>query len=187
MSPEPRYQREAFVTTVVLVRGACIALPRGTGLPGTLLGIICQSATTGQACFWDNKRADDPNQRPVGWANLRLSIADLADGSNLQDNCTNCHRGNNVFLIPPDDQTWAKLLRGPLDGPRTGTFITKVEASSDKDQMGRPRYIPIAKLGWTNPPGNVDGACGLCHENQSSPFLPSPMPPSCGFNCDGHP
>ncbi|MGL4648527.1 MAG: hypothetical protein ACRC1H_03895, partial [Caldilineaceae bacterium] len=49
------------------VAGACIFLARGTGAAGSPAGIICQSATTGHACFWDNKlRAEEP-ERVLGW------------------------------------------------------------------------------------------------------------------------
>gem|GEM_PF-1991895 len=164
------------------VKGACIALPRGSGAPGTLAGIICQSATTGHACFWDSKLRDDPNQVSLGWKGIQLEISKLADGSNLKENCTGCHRGNNVFLISPDDPTWAKLLRGPLSGPSTGTFTTRVEASSD-NRGDHPRYIPITTLperpGWENPLPSGIGCAGGCHENHVVPGIPQPMPPNC--------
>lgn len=61
------------------VRGACIALPRGTGASGDAAGIICQSAETGHACFWDNVLRDDnpnddtPNQEEaIGWKGKTL-------------------------------------------------------------------------------------------------------------------
>lgn len=180
------------------VRGACIALPRGDGSPGTPAGIICQSATTGHACFWDNKlRSVEPEQF-LGWKGQRLIISKLKDGSNLQENCTGCHRGNNVFLIAPDDPTWAKVLRGPLSGPSTGTFTTQVEASSD-NQGGHPRYIPITTLperpGWENPFPSAPGCAGACHETHPEVPVLFParilMPPACAnpsvSNCYGTP
>lgn len=161
-------------------RGGCVALPRGDGSPGSAAGIICQSATTGHACFWDNKlRGVEPEQF-LGWSGLRLEIAALKDGSNLASACTGCHRGNNVFLLSPDDATWAKLLRGPLSGPRPGTFTTRVESSTDV-RDGHPRYIPVTTLpprvGWEN--SYVPRGCaGDCHETPSTPSNP-PMPPVC--------
>jgi hypothetical protein len=119
-------------------RGACIALPRGNGSPGSAAGIICQSAT-GNACFWDNKRLGVNPEQFLGWSGQRLVISELKDGSNLNSACTQCHRGNNVFLMSPDDPTWAKLLRGSLSDPSTGTFTTQVESSSD-NQGGHAVY-----------------------------------------------
>lgn len=168
-------------------RGACIALPRGIGGRGSLAGIICQSATTGKACFWDNKLRSDPMQAPIGWDGLTLVISELRDGSNLRQNCTGCHTGNNVFLMAPADPTWVKVLRGPLDGPRTGTFTTRVETSTD-NTGGHPRYVPISGSPpnplWRNTlrPG---GCGGDCHENAAHIRRPVEMPPMCALGPSG--
>jgi hypothetical protein len=176
-------------------RGACIALPRGSGGAGSLAGIICQSATTGHACFWDNQLKTAP-WNVLGWSGVKLVISELVDGSDMDDakRCTDCHRGNNVYLMSPDDATWAKVLRGPLDGGSTGTFTTRVESSSD-NTGGHARYIPIAKPGWVN---TFTANCGsACHE---MPTVTRPaaltMPPACASgspatdpaaNCYGSP
>jgi hypothetical protein len=167
-------------------RGACIALPRGDGSPGSPSGIICQSATTGHVCFWDNILRSDPMERFIGWSGQTLRIADLKDGSNLNSPCTNCHIGNNVYLISPDDPTWGRVLRGPLDPPRTGTFTTRVESSTDV-RDGHPRYIPITTLPprarWEN---TFPGPCcaGACHEQPVNSFGPPLMPPACAVGGD---
>ena len=163
-------------------RGACIALPRGSGAPGSAAGIICQSASTGKACFWDNILRDDvdmmPGEQVLGWSGLTLVIANLKDGSNLNSPCTDCHHGNNVYLISPDDPTWGKVLRGPLDGPRTGTFTTRVESSSD-NAGGHPRYIPVSgQPGWLNTFSAATSFCTTCHE-QPLVSAVSAMPPVC--------
>lgn len=165
-------------------RGACIALPREDGSVGSVAGIICQSATTGHACFWDNKlRSVEPEQF-MGWSGLTLVIAELRDPTNLQSQpCTGCHHGNNVYLMSPDDPTWAKVLRGPLSGVRTLTFTTRVETSTD-NQGGRPRYIPITggRLGWENSYSPVTGFCAGCHEYPNLAVAgagPLRMPPGC--------
>lgn len=182
------------------VRGACIALPRGSGAPGSLAGIICQSATTGRACFWDNQLKSDPTHI-LGWSGKTLVISELVDGTdfaaggNVGGPCASCHRGDNVFLISPDDPAWAKVLRGPLTGgPSGGRFTTQVDS-------GRYTPLPVA-AGWTNP---VTGGanCGAgCHElppanirglrdaiNAMTPPNRMPMPPACnsGTGCYGSP
>jgi hypothetical protein len=172
---------DAFVWTYSdpRVRGACIALPRNGGGPGSLAGIICQSATTGAACFWDNMPKN--NQRPglLGWKGRALRISDLADGWNLSGvtgRCPDCHSGNNVFLISPDDPVWEKVLRGPLVTEVGSTFTTQVESSSD-NQGGHPRYVPLTQSGpgWSN--AYRTGPCSSCHEQ---PTVRSPvMPPVC--------
>lgn len=170
-------------------RGACIALPRGTGSPGSLAGFICQSATTGTACFWDNMPKNDQRPGILGWKGVTLKISELADGSNLTGvtgNCPVCHRGDNVFLISPDDPVWTKVLRGPLVTDSNSTFTTNVESSSD-NQGGHPRYVPLSGLsgprpGWTNPYKAGDCA-GSCHENPVLEFSNRPsMPPVCAVD-----
>jgi hypothetical protein len=163
-------------------RGACIALPRGNGQ----VGIICQSATTGNACFWDNKlRSDGPTAPPVDWrGGTRLIISQLQDGSNLQENCTDCHLGNNVFLMAPDDPTWVKVLTH-LTSPGS-TFTTQIDYSSDM-QDGHPRYHPVTypanRPKWVNA-YQAGGCAGACHENPlldfSTNLIDRPkMPPDC--------
>lgn len=192
---------DAFVWTYTdpNVRGACVALPRGSGGPGSLAGIICQSATTGKACFWDNQRKSDPNNI-IGWRGQRLVISELVDGTNFAaggnvgGRCVSCHSGNNVFLISPDDPAWAKVLRGPLNGgPSGGKFTTQVNGG---------RYTPLPMTAsWTNPV-TAGANCGAgCHElppsniramrdsvNTTPPLNRMPMPPACASSgCYGTP
>ncbi len=192
---------DAFVWTYTdpNVRGACIALPRGSGAPGSLAGIICQGAATGKACFWDNQLKTAPNTI-LGWAGKKLEIAKLVDGTNFAaggnvgGNCSSCHRGNNVFLISPDDPTWAKVLRGPLDGgPSGGKFTTQVD-------IGRYIALPVDPnfINAATPGVNCAGACHALPppqvlnrrdivNNTIPPFNRMPMPPNCGAACIGTP
>lgn len=143
-------------------RGACIALPRDNGGIGSLTGIICQSATTGNACFWDNLTRADRTRR-IPSATETMVIRELQDGRTLDEGpaCTRCHTGNNVFLISPDDPTWSKVLKG-LDGPHPDppTFTTLVETQTSP--LSGPRYTPIAHASWVNPP-LAAGCSGSCH------------------------
>jgi hypothetical protein len=166
-------------------RGACVALPRRNGGPDTFAGIICQSATTGKACFWDNLTRNDPDRR-IPTATETMVIRDLQDGRTLavSEPCTECHTGNNVFLMSPDDPTWAKLMRGPLTA---GNFSTTFEPQADTAANGA-RYTPIAHPTWVNPPLTT-GCAGTCHATPSQSIrtrwsgLPAgqkpPMPPAC--------
>lgn len=191
---------DAFVWTYIdpNVRGACVALPRGDGSPGSLAGIICQGAT-GKACFWDNQLKTAPSTI-LGWRGRTLVISELVDGTdfaaggNVGGRCTSCHSGNNVFLISPDDPAWAKVLRGPLNGgPSGGQFTTQVDT---------PRYTPLpVASGWTNNVSPGSNCAGGCHElppssirtmrntvNAISPPNRMPMPPNCtASGCYGTP
>lgn len=175
-------------------RGACIALGRSTGS----FQIICQSATTGYACFWGN----DPTVSLTSWtsetaevriASLRDPVQGFAPGTVA---CTECHRGNNAFLVAPDDPTWATVLR-PKD--RRPTFTTRVEQSSqlgrflfDSPTMTYPRFVPIGgkAVVLTNPLPTITGCSGACHEAHYAILdkghtaegyvsIPRPMGPAC--------
>lgn len=119
--------------------GVCFALPRSSS---GLMGIICQSESTGKTCFFDN--IDSTTGRRVDWRTSPVVIANLQNGSNLAENCTQCHRGKNAFLIHP-----GSALDVPLD----------IDPSI--------RYSPIGQSAWENPgplfspPGM---ACYTCHE-----------------------
>ena len=176
-------------------RGACVALPRGDG-PGDVSGIICQSATTGNACFWDNLPRGGTTR--IDWSSETLDISELQDGSNLAENCTNCHQGNNVFLLSTDDPTWCKLLRGSssgtpcgaVTGPGSAGFTLAVEApvrtvNVPNTSIQHSRYTPMsgtpARPGWVN--NETVGCGGVCHLGSGGPFGPPPMPPACGTDC----
>lgn len=175
-------------------RGACIAIGRKSGS----FQIICQSATTGQACFWSND-ASAPN---TSWSRETTDIAI----SSLRDPvqgftpdtvpCTECHRGNNAFLYAPDDPTWATMLRPAQPRP---TFTTRVEQSSQQGQLTfgattitYPRFIPIGGKAMVlhNPLPTMPGCSGSCHElhvailkkNHTAEGyvrIPRPMGPDC--------
>ncbi|MGY9056551.1 MAG: hypothetical protein ACKVGZ_13275, partial [Alphaproteobacteria bacterium] len=105
-------------------RGGCVFLPRGTG--SGLAGTLCQSATSGKACIWDN--LDCTTGALLGWKNVTLNVNQMQDGDMLSSNCTGCHKGNNAFLMSPDDATWAKILRPANRAADVGVnFTTNVD------------------------------------------------------------
>jgi hypothetical protein len=131
-------------------KGVCLALPRYTKIDNeivlTVLGIICQSKETGKACFWDNLPRDSV-ERITGEAVKTMRISDIQDGSMLDENCTNCHRGHNVFLIHPG---------------------TALDLEHTFDIHPDRRYEPISgQANWGNPPPLIkqgEAPCGSCHE-----------------------
>lgn len=179
------------------VRGACIALGRSGGS----FQVICQSATTGYACFWGNN-ARSPG---TGWnpETAEVSIASLNDPVQgfAADTvpCTACHRGNNAFLYGPDDPTWATVLRPKHARP---TFTTLVEQSSHHGTLTfgtttitYPRFIPVGGTSMTlnNPLPTTPGCSGSCHESHFEILeknhtvegyvrVPRPMGPNCAAN-----
>jgi hypothetical protein len=179
------------------VSGACIALGRSTGT----FQVICQSATTGYACFWSNDASSpstswnaDTTDVPI--ASLRDPVQGFAPGTVA---CTECHSGNNAFLYAPDDPTWASVLRPEQPRP---TFTTRVERSSHHGQLTfgsttitYPRFIPIGGISMllTNPLPTGPGCSGSCHELHGAILqknhtvegyvkAPRPMGPNCAAN-----
>ena len=137
-------------------RGACIALPRwGAGKASATLGIICQSRTTGKACFWDNRPHAGGAKFTLAEMNANSVTKDWVNGRDAAlvggGKCVQCHRGGNVFLIHPDTPL---ALVAPA-------FQTNPAV----------RYTPLTTLGWTNPPATAVPAlaagqqsCAGCHE-----------------------
>lgn len=179
------------------VRGACLALGRNGGT----FQVICQSATTGHACFWGN----DPGQASSNWSpsTAEVTMSSLRDPEQGFDPgtvaCTECHRGTNAFLVAPDDPTWATVLRPKKARP---TFTTRVEQSSSPEQpapggipIANPRFIPIGGKTVTlkNPLPTIPGCSGACHESHYEILdkghttegyvrIPRPMGPNCARN-----
>ena len=178
-------------------KGACLAIGRSNGS----FQIICQSATTGYACFWENAPRSSgtnwtPHTREVQIASLQDPVKGFAPDAVP---CTECHRGNNAFLYAPDDPTWATVLRPAHPRP---TFTTRVEQSSHQGQLTfgtvtvtYPRYIPIggSSVTLTNPLPAGPSCSGSCHELHIEMFkksytaegyirAPRPMGPNCAAN-----
>jgi hypothetical protein len=133
--------------------GVCIALPRSfmdaNGIPISipLNGVICQSVTTSKACFFDlhNSSRFDTVQ-PTGF----ISGAELDSTKGVGGICTECHRGENVFIIHPNSALG--------NVPNT---------------MPNAWHDPLVFPAWTQNPGPTtlfDGAgldgCTACHSAQ---------------------
>ena len=141
---------EVWTFTDPDVPGLCVGLPRRSNTTHDigLFGIICQSDTTGKACFWDNVSREN-NERLPSEESEHMKIATIHDGTMITENCTNCHRGENVFVIHP---------RTAVD--LSGEFDTKPQVDW---------YTPIPdqtqRKTWGNP-GPMKGLtkCNGCHE-----------------------
>lgn len=153
--------------------GTCVALPRSPGgrfsegAPAGLIGVICQSSRevdgAQHACFWDNLPHPGLNlaESRLNGQDQPLRFGEIADGFSLTENCTQCHRGNNVFNIHPG--TALDLAGAPA--ARGGPF--PVAASW---------YVPIGNAEYANPPparlprtpaspeGAMDRSCTGCHD-----------------------
>ena len=129
-------------------KGLCVALPRIAGSKISALGIICLGTESSNACFYD---ASDV---PVG---AKMDIEDFLSGADLFNGvCTDCHAGENPFIVHPAEplnmwpdnqpQAWHRPLIKPTWPQNPGPF-------------GLLAQVPINPL----PPDN-DASCLTCHK-----------------------
>jgi hypothetical protein len=150
-------------------KGMCIALPRYTDedLDEVFLdGVICLSRITSKVCFWDNQmngrgfRFTPGTQIPIGVADLTVDPAGRYQGGGTEIEfgsggvCTNCHAGENPYIIHPKSNLGDGLLMGALNS-----------------NLGLPtfapdRYIPIVAASWPQnqrSQGVFPTVCSGCH------------------------
>jgi hypothetical protein len=153
--------------------GLCIALPRSAGNTIGLLGIICLGRASSNACFWDNQENDQQVPIPKGTI---VPLADFAGGAELFEGsggvCTDCHAGENPFVIHPD----TNLGLPNLDG---------LDLRSDE------WYKPLVHSAWpqnVGPTNLLDGVsspkgmCTLCHtQTMGGGRFPEPSTATPGY------
>lgn len=151
--------------------GMCVALPRYTKSDNVvqLDGIICLGKATSKACFWDN--SDEATGTVF---NFTLGSARDSDDWGAApfipgaDTCTDCHAGENPFIIHPG----AGTILGQLDDAGLPTF-------------GDTYHDPILNSSWPDPdPMNAPASCVGCHTEGGSggrfPHLSNALPGFCG-------
>lgn len=167
--------------------GMCMALPRYTdaGLGTVKLdGVICLSRTTSRVCFWDNQMMDSQLGKSVGFSfpagtQIPIGVPDTvgglyqAGGAEIEFGtggaCTDCHAGENPFIIHPDAE-----LEDPLVGSSTtftpnGIFMGLLDdAPLNLPTFGPDRYVPLVGASWpqnelSQTPSYVPAACNDCH------------------------
>ena len=163
---------EAELWTWEIDAGICMALPRwDPDDDARLFGLICFSYDTGNTCFWDNKKDDFLSRYQAH------SIDDLIGGAALEGNqqgvCTNCHAGENPFVVDPDEIAFAWVTG--ISGDNWPTPIVH------EDWIGNPG--PISSLG---PVPTGQGKCTECHNEASGMRFPLVLEEHTGANtyCD---
>lgn len=133
--------------------GVCVALPRGEGNDIELLGVICQGEKSGKACFWDNIDSKS-GDRIVGPDVKKLDIAKFQNGDQLDEDCTECHRGDNVYLVHdeleqiPSRDPENRYEPIPTGAHTNGDFWSNPDRTRDDDPNGK---------------NQMGGGCGSCH------------------------
>ncbi|WP_337043827.1 hypothetical protein [Emticicia sp. 17c] len=146
-------------------KGVCLALPRYPIRDGkvsdnaTLFGVICLGTNTGKACFFDN---------PTGKTfkrNVRVSFNEWVGGTDLKlqestgGMCTDCHAGENPYVVHPDKPPFAGII----------------------DKLKSPVWHdPLVDASWVHNPGpsvlldavDSDRKCTSCHTSRSAGRFP---------------
>jgi len=135
--------------------GMCVALPRFNTTTNLveLDGVICLGKTTSKVCFWDNEKNGTAFTFTRGDA---VPFNNFGGGTELLASaggvCSDCHAGENPYIIHPDPST----VLGGLAGLGLPTF-------------GTNWHNPIVRTGDTQPwpenpgPINAPASCAGCH------------------------
>ena len=153
--------------------GLCLALPRyETPMSGAKpFGVICLGrGPASKACFFDNPRdVSFPRNVQVP---LESFVGGYALDANGQGTCTDCHAGENPFIVHPNDPAFAGIVGNDL---------------------GAEWYEPIVHPSWPqNPPSSSQleafpssPGCTDCHSRPGGiagrfPTVSAELPGYCG-------
>jgi hypothetical protein len=157
-----------YHSTAPAPEGLCISLPRYADATLTTVGldgVICLGKVSSKVCIWDNQMNgqgfpfDITNTKiPIGVPDLSINPAGQyqAGGFELDGGsggvCTDCHAGQNPYIIHPDLDLGGGVLMGSLNLP---TFSLT-------------RYDPLVPADWPQnalsmSPALVPSACIGCH------------------------
>ena len=89
-------------------KGVCLALPRyNSKNEAELLGIICLGTQSNNACFFDNPTGTFFKRNETVGIEKFVGGADLV--TNAQGECSNCHAGENPFVVHPEKSAFQGL------------------------------------------------------------------------------
>jgi hypothetical protein len=171
--------------------GMCYALPRYTDLTNSTVGldgVICLSAVTSKACFWDNQMSGSRfffaagTHIPIGVPDATIDPSgryqaggfELLGGSGGV--CTDCHAGENPYITHP---------KADLGG---GVLWETLRTVQGLPTFAPNRYDPIVAAAWpqndlSQADPTVPAACSACHFKLDAgrfPHLSNQLPGYCG-------
>lgn len=187
----------AELRTYSTPQGMCMALPRynnGTLSSVIFDGVICLSKITSKTCFWDNQMSGNTfaypasAQIPIGVANLGIDPMGRfqSGGAHLTSAgagmCTDCHAGENPYIIHPNSNLGGGNLFGDLG------FLPQ-----NLPTFAPNRYVPLVLGSWpqndlSQAASTVPSACNGCHQKGSAgrfPHLSNQIPGYCGTILQG--
>ncbi|MEM9694420.1 MAG: hypothetical protein AAGA56_17845, partial [Myxococcota bacterium] len=132
------------------VDGLCTILPRWTDdsnfTEAGLVGVICMSRTTGKVCFWDSR-----NGVPMA-RNVAHPIESFVGGQDLQANeqgdCSDCHAGQNPWVVHPDRAAFIDLANTRVLNPAVWPMpIVPVAGPGQQQYPGNAGPFPFQAFG----------------------------------------
>jgi hypothetical protein len=166
---EPTRFAQVYTYTSASPAGVCIALPRRQTSSSTnysVVGIICQGVNSSRSCFWDSKNGQTITTSETNLAVPGLKFVGGADlVTNGQGVCTDCHAGENAFIIHPSSalglapntiaKNWVRPLIHPTWPQNTGpgSEMNAVGSAcsgchSKTDGRRFPRMEDVTAAGW---------------------------------------
>jgi len=179
----------AEVRTFTSPAGICVALPRYTDnslATVRLDGVICLGQASNNVCFWDNQMNGSAftfpsgTQIPIGVPNLAINPAgqyqaggaELAVNGSVGGVCTDCHAGQNPYIIHPNANLGGGQLMGNLGTASSVRYDPHVAASWPQNQRSMSQtLVPPVCVGC-----HVTGGLG-----GAFPHLSSELPDYCGM------
>ena len=127
-------------------RGICLALPRWDSVTDetSLLGVICLGKESSKSCYFDIPLGDPAFPR---YTSFPISSFEGGTGLIGYEPCTDCHAGENPFIIHPEKH---------IDlGGGTAAFADLLGDTTRANllQPASNWHDPIAPFGWPQNPG----------------------------------
>ena len=170
--------REAELWSMELNGGVCLALPRWVE-KGRLLwkrweaplaGVICLGYQTGKVCYFDNIDLESGESRPL---NTAVSGTGLTAHETVGGVCSDCHAGNNPFIVHPDYAPFRNLVDAQVS-IESSIWPEPIVPASWPQNPG-----PMQNLG---PPPSGQLSCNRCHNakrNLQFPDISTLLPAYC--------
>lgn len=127
--------------------------------------------------FWDNQKGNKQFTVPRRKEMPLIEFGGGADLESVGGVCTECHAGENPFVIHPNTALGLPELmfaiRGDMNSPRLPLFA-------------RDWYEPLVKPSWPQNPGPIDspGRCALCHRTGGEGGRFPQISPDLGAYCN---
>jgi hypothetical protein len=152
--------------------GMCFALPRYTDATMSVVeldGVICMGKSSSKVCIWDNQMNGSGfsfvsgTKIPIGVPDLTINPSGQYQGGGFELDggtggvCTDCHAGQNPYIIHPQVDLGGGVLMGSLG-----------QSPQNLPTFAVTRYDPLVAADWPQnqlsmTPKYVPNVCSGCH------------------------